>query len=104
MSNQEIIDKSKHICCKDKISVSATGLFLQKPFGITYFYSEDGKEWLKTDAAIFAHSRSLADIKRITDLEKTVKSLTDAVSLFRQDNYNTQPLIVAYKEALEPKP
>jgi hypothetical protein len=38
---------------------------------------------------------------KIAELEKTVKSLTDAVSLFRQDNYDTQPLIIAYKEALK---
>ncbi|MFQ3209141.1 MAG: hypothetical protein ACI9HU_000625 [Colwellia sp.] len=39
--------------------------------------------------------------ERIAELEKTVKSLTNAVSLFRQDNYDTQPLIIAYKEALK---
>ncbi len=105
MNNQEIIDKSKNICCKDKISVSATGLFLQKPFGITFFYSEDGKEWLKTDAAIFAHSRSLADIKRIVELEKALDKIIDRAQ--QVDGWESFPeswIDEAYEALKEPKP
>lgn len=47
-------------------SISVTGLYLKKPFGVSFFYS-DG-EWLKTDAAIFAGSRSLSDIAELEKL------------------------------------
>ena len=70
MTDQEILNGAKDIVCKGATSVSVTGLYLQKPFGITYFYSEPSKEWLKTDDSIFAGSRLLSDIRKIAELEK----------------------------------
>jgi hypothetical protein len=92
MKEQEIIDKSNHIACNDATSVSATGLFLQKPFGITYFYSEDGKEWLKTDAAIFANSRSIADIKRIAELEANQERAEKLIFELHEQVYDSEYL------------
>ena len=75
MTDQDILNGAKDITCKGAISVSVTGLYLQKPFGITYFYSESGKEWLKTDASIFAGSRLLSDIRKIAELEEALKAV-----------------------------